>query len=133
MIKFGPSGNSESFYADGNKSTEQAAKWLADKGLDAFEYSFGRGTKMSDEKAEKIREKMSQYDVAVSAHAPYYINFASPDEKLIDNFNLLLSITPSPTTSSFWCNIYVPSFFLIITDLPQNKSCSCLIDKSILS
>jgi len=83
-IRFGPSGNSESFYADGNKSTEQAAKWLADKGLDAFEYSFGRGTKMSDEKAEKIREKMTEYDVAVSAHAPYYINFANPDDEMIE-------------------------------------------------
>jgi len=83
-IKFGPSGNSESFYADGNKSTEQAAEWLSKKGLNAFEYSFGRGTKMSDEKAEKIRQKMSQFDIEISAHAPYYINFANPDDSMIE-------------------------------------------------
>lgn len=83
-IRFGPSGNSESFYADGLKNTEQAAKWLADKGLDAFEYSFGRGTKMSEAKARLIGEKMAEYDIALSAHAPYYINFANPDPTMIE-------------------------------------------------
>ena len=37
MIKFGPSGNDEEFYAAGYKHTEQAAKYVREKGLDCFE------------------------------------------------------------------------------------------------
>lgn len=83
-IKFGPSGNSESFYNEGFKTTEQAAEWLKNRGLDAFEYSFGRGTNVSDEKALAIGAKMKQFDIALSGHAPYYINFANPDDSMIE-------------------------------------------------
>ena len=37
MIKFGPSGNSESFFNDGFSHTEQVPRWLEGKGLDCFE------------------------------------------------------------------------------------------------
>ena len=56
-VRFGPSGNSESFYEQGYKNTEQAAEWLSKMGLSAFEYSFGRGTKISEKKALLIGEK----------------------------------------------------------------------------
>ena len=36
MIKFGPSGNSLSFYESGGKSTVEAMKWVADMGLTAY-------------------------------------------------------------------------------------------------
>ena len=39
MIKFGPSGNSDSFYAQGGKRTAEAMKWVHDIGLNAYEYS----------------------------------------------------------------------------------------------
>ena len=77
-LRFGPSGNSESFYEQGYKNTEQAAEWLSKMGLSAFEYSFGRGTKISEKKALLIGEKMSQFDIEISAHAPYYINLVYP-------------------------------------------------------
>ena len=54
MIRFGPSGNSESFYEAGYKSTWQAPAWLKAMGLSAYEYSFGRGVQLSREGAEKI-------------------------------------------------------------------------------
>ena len=84
IIKFGPSGNSESFYSSGHKHTEQAAKWLKDIGLNAFEYSFGRGIIISDETAEKIRVSFNRYNIEISAHAPYYINFANLDDEMIE-------------------------------------------------
>ena len=34
-IKFGVAGNSDSFYAEGNKASEQMPAFLAGKGLDA--------------------------------------------------------------------------------------------------
>ena len=54
MIKFGPSGNSEAFYEAGYKHTEQAAEFCRQLNLDCFEYSFGRGILMSEDKAIKI-------------------------------------------------------------------------------
>ena len=79
MIRFGPSGNSESFYAQGYKSTWQAPGWLREMGLSAYEYSFGRGVNLSAETAEKIAREAAAHEIAVSAHAPYFINLANPD------------------------------------------------------
>ena len=42
-IRFGPAGNSDSFYAAGYKRTADAPAYLQAMGLDALEYSFGRG------------------------------------------------------------------------------------------
>lgn len=83
MIRIGPSGNSEAFYASGRKHTYQEGEFLHSLGLNAFEYSFGRGVSMSDDTAGKIKEEFSKYDVAISAHAPYYTNFANPDPDMI--------------------------------------------------
>lgn len=84
MIKFGPSGNCESFYAEGHKQTLESAKWLSEKGLNAYEYSFGRGILLSDEMALKIGEEMRKYGIAISIHAPYFINFANPDDEMVE-------------------------------------------------
>ena len=70
MIKFGPSGNSESFYAQGYSHTEQSAKFVRDMGLDCFEYSFGRGVRMSEGKAISIGEAFAAQQVEISVHAP---------------------------------------------------------------
>lgn len=83
MIKFGPSGNSNSFYAEGNKHSEQAFEWLSTKGLTAYEYSFGRGINISDAKSLLMREQSEKYGVEISVHAPYYINFSNPSEEMI--------------------------------------------------
>ena len=79
MIRFGPAGNSESFYAQGYKASWQAPEWLRGMGLSAYEYSFGRGVNLSEEAAKKIAAYARENDIAVSAHAPYFINLANPD------------------------------------------------------
>ena len=91
MIKFGPSGNSESFYGKGLSHTEDAAKFVRDMGLDCFEYSFGRGVRMSEGKAISIGEAFSEQNIEISVHAPYYINFANPsDESAQNSYNYVL-------------------------------------------
>ena len=82
MIKFGPSGNSESFYAEGNLHTEQAPAFVKKYGLNCFEYSFGRGVRMSEEKALSIGRAFEKEGVEISVHAPYYINFANLDDEM---------------------------------------------------
>lgn len=81
MIQFGPSGNSESFYVQGYSHTEESAKFVKDMGLDCFEYSFGRGVRMTDAKALSIEKAFKEQGIELSVHAPYYINFANPEEE----------------------------------------------------
>lgn len=83
MIKFGPSGNSESFYAEGHAHTEEAARFVKERGLDCFEYSFGRGVRMTEAKAKSIGAAFEKEGVEISVHAPYFINFANPDPEMI--------------------------------------------------
>ena len=77
MVRFGPSGNDELFYAQGYKATVQAPAWIAPMGLTAFEISFGRGTKMTVETARAIGAAAKAHNIQLSIHAPYYINLAN--------------------------------------------------------
>ncbi|HOV69752.1 MAG TPA: TIM barrel protein [Clostridia bacterium] len=92
MLRIGPSGNSDSFYQEGYKHTYEAFGWLAKKGLNAYEYSFGKGVRMSDDTAEIIRQEADRHSFFVSVHAPYYINFAGSDaDKLKASQGYLIS------------------------------------------
>lgn len=82
MIKFGPSGNSDSFFAAGYAHTEEAAAFVKERGLNCFEYSFGRGVRMTEGKAFSIGDAFAAQGVEISAHAPYFINFANPDDEM---------------------------------------------------
>ncbi len=92
MIKIGPSGNSKIFYEQGYKSTIQAGKWLAEQGLDCYEYSFGRGINISDATAESIGREFADCGVEISVHAPYYINFANPSDEMAEkSYNYVIN------------------------------------------
>lgn len=91
MIKFGPAGNCKTFYDEGYKRTLQAPEWLKSKGLDAYEYSFGKGFTLPDETSVAIGKEMKKYGIAISVHAPYYINFATPlDENAEKSYGYVL-------------------------------------------
>lgn len=78
-IHFGPAGNSDSFVKQGYKSSTNAPKWLHDMGLDAYEYQCGRGVLVGEKTAQKIGEQARQFGIALSIHAPYYMNLSNPD------------------------------------------------------
>lgn len=91
MIKFGPAGNCKTFYDDGHKRTIEAPKWLSEKGLNAYEYSFGKGFTLPDDTAIAIGEEMKKYGITISIHAPYYINFATPTDEMAEkSYNYVL-------------------------------------------
>ena len=91
MIRFGPAGNSDSFYAQGYKASWQAPAWLRGMGLSAYEYSFGRGVQLKEDMADRIAGYARENDIAVSAHAPYFINLANPDpEKREASFRYII-------------------------------------------
>lgn len=85
MIRFGPSGNSESFYEQGFKSSVQMPKWLRNMGLDAYEYQCNKGVKVSEGTARLIGEQAAANDIFLSIHAPYYISMASVEKEKRDN------------------------------------------------
>lgn len=92
MIKFGPSGNSQSFYGMGYKHTTQAPEYLNKFNLDCFEYSFGRGVTMSEDKAVEIGQEFAKAGKEISVHAPYFINFANPaDEAAQKSYSYVLT------------------------------------------
>ena len=76
-MKFGPSGNSDSFFAEGHNATLETPKWVKERGLDIFEYSFGRGVNIKRETAALIGAEAEKCNIEFSVHSPYYINFAS--------------------------------------------------------
>lgn len=80
MIKFGPSGSCELFAQQGYTHTYQEAKWLADLGLDCFEYSFGRGVRITEKTATEMGAEFAKYNIEFSVHAPYFINLATQEE-----------------------------------------------------
>lgn len=80
MIKFGGSGTGNSFAEEGLISTVQVPAWLKARDLDLYEYSFGRGVRMSEKTANVIGEEFKKYDIEISVHAPYYINMATEEE-----------------------------------------------------
>lgn len=84
MINFGPSGNSDSFYAQGYKSSLDMPAWLKAMGLSAYEYSLARGMRLRPELAVRLGEKARENGIVMSVHGPYYINLASEDPNAIE-------------------------------------------------
>ena len=92
MIKFGVAGNSKSFYDEGYTQTLEAGKWCKDRGIDVFEYSFGRGITLNEKTAVAIGNRFKEEGVELTVHAPYYINLANPDPEMIQkSYGYILS------------------------------------------
>lgn len=81
MVRFGPSGFCEEF-SEKYKTTEEMPAWLEAHGLDAYEYAFNKGVRISDEKAVSIAKAFEGKNKQLSVHGPYYINLANPDDEM---------------------------------------------------
>lgn len=86
MFFVGPAG-----YPPGSKGALQAVENVRRLGLDALEVQFGRSVNLSVEKARELAPRARELGVALSAHAPYYINFNSEGENREKSENWLLS------------------------------------------
>ncbi|MBM6693390.1 TIM barrel protein [Pseudoflavonifractor capillosus] len=74
--KFGPAGNAESFPY---KSSVDAPRWLNELGLDCYEYQCGKGVRVKEDTAVALGRQAQEHGIALSLHAPYFINLANPD------------------------------------------------------
>lgn len=80
-LRFGTAGCPEDFYSEGHKSALEIPAWLAERGLDAFEYQCGRGVHISSESAKRLGDEARRYNVRLSIHSPYYINISAVEEE----------------------------------------------------
>ena len=90
-IRFGTAGTSDSFAAQGYKSSLDVPEYTAKMGLDAFEYQCGRGVRLGLDKAARMAALAGQRDILFSVHAPYYISMSSLEEdKRLNSIQYLL-------------------------------------------
>ena len=90
--KFGPAGNSNSFFEMGYKGSLQVPEYIERMGLDAFEYQCGRGVNIGEDKARELGKLASEKGITLSLHAPYYISMSSVEEdKRLNSINYILS------------------------------------------
>ncbi len=94
MIRFGPAGNSNSFYADGYKHSLDACQWIHRWGLNAYEYQCTRGVRVSYGFCNTLGAQAQRYDIQLSIHAPYYINLASLEAEIREHsgYHILKSL-----------------------------------------
>lgn len=85
MIWFGTAGNSNSFYDMGYKSTPQVPEYIKKMGINAYEYQCGRGVRVNQEQAVKLKENANAMGVRLSLHSPYYISLSSLEEDKREN------------------------------------------------
>ncbi len=79
--KFGPGGNSKSFYEAGYKSTLQAPGFVSKCGLDLYEYEAGNGIAAGLDTFAAIGAKCREHGVEPSFHAPYFISLSSVEKE----------------------------------------------------
>ncbi len=90
--KFGPAGNSNSFFKMGYKGSLQVPEYIQRMGLDAFEYQCGRGVNIGEDKARELGKLAAEKNITLSLHAPYYISMSSvEEEKRLNSINYIMS------------------------------------------
>ena len=90
--KFGPAGNSDSFFKMGYKGSLDVPEYVKKMGLDAFEYQCGRGVNIGEEKAIALGKAAAEKGISLSLHAPYYISMSSvEEEKRLNSINYILA------------------------------------------
>ena len=90
-IRFGTAGTSDSFAAQGYKSSLDVPEYTAKMRLNAFEYQCGRGVRLGLDKAAKMAALAGPKDILFSVHAPYYISMSSlEEEKRLNSIQYLL-------------------------------------------
>ena len=98
---FGPAGNAESFPY---KSSVDAPRWLAELGLDCYEYQCGKGVNVGEATARKVGEAARAAEISLSLHAPYFINLANPDPEIMPDAALAAGAAVAATGRSDFPN-----------------------------
>jgi len=104
-IKLGPAGS------PGN-STLEGIKMVKDLGLQAMEVEFVKGIYMDNSLAEKCGKLAKELRISLSVHAPYYINLASPSQKVREaSFQRILISCERAERLGATCVVFHPGYY----------------------
>ena len=78
---FGPGGNGDLFYRSGYKSSIDSPAFVAEIGLDAYEYEAGNGLNAGEATLAAIGQKAKEKGVLMSFHTPYFISLSGIEEE----------------------------------------------------
>ncbi len=107
-IRFGPAG----VPLDCGRNTIEGVSCVSKLGLDAMEMEFVKGVRLGEESAKKIGSLASELDVALSSHAPYFINFCSKEKRKIQNSKRhLLSAAKVTEAAGGSITVFHPGFY----------------------
>jgi deoxyribonuclease-4 len=85
-IYFGTSGVPDNYFKSKYKKDRMyIVDWLNDLGLNAYEHLYTYGVRENLEKEKYIKQKISEYDMMLSLHSPYYIVLTSDKKETIEN------------------------------------------------
>jgi len=94
------------------KSTPNGVKRVAELGLDAMEIEFVRGVRMSDESAAEVKAVAQQLGVALTVHAPYYINLNSAEQEKVEaSINRILESARVGYKAGAWSVVFHPGYY----------------------
>ena len=80
VIRVGPSGSTQT-----SRSTLEAVQHVSDLGLSALEVNYVRGARASEGTTRRIGQLAADLDIALSAHAPYYVSMNSKRPEVREN------------------------------------------------
>lgn len=80
ILKIGTAGIPKSA---AKRSTTEGIKRLAELGLDCMELEFVRSVQMGEKTAGSVRAAASENGIALTAHAPYYVNLNSRESEKV--------------------------------------------------
>lgn len=71
-------------YSSAKGTTKEGIRRVKELGLGCMEIEFVRGVKMGANSAKEVQKIGTSENIALSVHAPYYINLNSPEPEKID-------------------------------------------------
>ena len=83
--RFGPGGNCDGFAAKYKGKGILAPRWVAENGLDVYEYEAGRGIMASEEGLVAFGAAAKHAGIALTFHTPYFISLSSVEPKKREN------------------------------------------------
>jgi deoxyribonuclease-4 len=108
-IRFGPAGIPAS--CEGN--TADGVRKCAELGLEAMEIEFVRSVYLKTDEALKVGKAADENNVRLSAHAPYFINCCSLEEKKVQNsYGYLLSSAKALANADGGVVVFHPGFYM---------------------
>ena len=79
-VLFGPAGSPINYKGPAYK----APKYIADEGLNSYEYQSPYGVRIGEESARTLKKESKKQDILISMHGPYYINLCAKEESKLE-------------------------------------------------